>query len=49
MTPKYNESDTRSKLIDLALHAQGWTETHIKREENAGGLYMVRGRWRRYE
>lgn len=47
MLPKYNETDTRSKLIDPALYARGWTEAHIKREENAGGLYMVRRRWRR--
>lgn len=47
MPPAYNETDTRSKLIDPALHTRGWTEAHIKREENAGGLYKVRGRWRR--
>jgi type I site-specific restriction endonuclease len=28
-----SESDTRSKLIDPALHAAGWTEDLIRREE----------------
>ncbi len=44
---EYNEADTRAKLIDPALHRRGWTEEHIKREVNAGGIYKVRGRWRR--
>lgn len=45
--PNYSEADTRSKLIDPALRERGWTEEHIRRESNAGGIYKVRGRWRR--
>ncbi len=30
-----NESDTRAKLIDPALHKKGWTEDLIRREETA--------------
>lgn len=47
MPPNFNEAETRAKLIDPAIHQRGWTEDLIKREENAGGLYKVRGRWRR--
>ncbi len=43
----YNESDTRSKLIDPVIHARGWTEDLIKREETAGAIQMVQGRPRR--
>jgi type I restriction enzyme R subunit len=32
-----NESDTRAKRIDPALHARGWTEDLIRREEAGGG------------
>ena len=32
------EADTRAKLIDPAIHARGWTEDHIKREESAGAV-----------
>jgi type I restriction enzyme R subunit len=32
------ESDTRSKLIDPATHARGWTEDVIRREETAGTI-----------
>jgi hypothetical protein len=35
------ESDTRSKLIDPALHSRGWTEDHIKREETAGAIDVI--------
>src|SRR5437763_174904 len=28
----YNEADTRAKLIDPRLHADGWDEERIKRE-----------------
>ncbi|SRR5712692_481475 len=42
-----NESDTRAKLIDPAIHACGWTEDLIKREETAGAIHMVDGRPRR--
>jgi type I restriction enzyme R subunit len=43
----YNESDTRSKLIDPAIHARGWTEDLIKREETAGAIEIVEGKPRR--
>ena len=43
----YNESDTRAKLIDPALHARGWTEDLIKREETAGAIEIVGGKARR--
>ena len=33
-----NESDTRAKLIDPAIHACGWTEGLIRREETAGAI-----------
>jgi type I restriction enzyme R subunit len=39
-----SESDTRSKLIDPALHRRGWTEDLIKREETAGAIYVADGR-----
>jgi len=43
------ESDTRAKLIDPAIHARGWTEELIRREETAGEIYLdpVYGRARR--
>lgn len=37
----HNEADTRSKLIDPAIHCRGWTEDHIKREESAGTIEIV--------
>lgn len=43
----YNESDTRSKLIDPAIRARGWTEDLIKREETAGAIEIVEGKPRR--
>lgn len=42
-----NESDTRSKLIDPAIHSRGWTEDLIKREETAGAIQIVNGRPKR--
>jgi type I restriction enzyme R subunit len=39
-----NESDTRAKRIDPALHARGWTEEHIKREETAGAIEIADGK-----
>jgi type I restriction enzyme R subunit len=39
-----SESDTRAKLIDPALHARGWTEDLIRREETAGAVEIVDGR-----
>jgi type I restriction enzyme, R subunit len=41
------ESDTRAKLIDPALHARGWTEDLIRREETAGAVEIIDGRARR--
>jgi type I restriction enzyme R subunit len=42
-----NETDTRSKLIDPALHARGWTENLIRREETAGAIEIVDGKPRK--
>ena len=42
-----NESDTRAKLIDPALHERGWTEDLIRREESAGTVYLIDGHPRR--
>lgn len=42
-----NESDTRAKLIDPAIHACGWTEDLIRREETAGAIEIEEGRARR--
>src|SRR3990172_8082136 len=39
-----NESDTRAKLIDPAIHARGWTEDLIRREETAGAIEIVGGK-----
>lgn len=39
-----SEADTRSKLIDPALHARGWTEDLLRREESAGGIEIHHGR-----
>ncbi len=39
-----SESDTRAKLIDPAIHARGWTEDLIRREETAGAIEIVEGR-----
>ncbi len=36
----WNEADTRSKLIDPKLHARGWTEDLIKREETAETAFV---------
>ena len=41
------EADTRAKLIDPAIHARGWTEDLIRREETAGTVEVVDGRPRR--
>ena len=42
-----SEADTRAKLIDPALHARGWTEDLIRREETAGAVDMLEGKARR--
>jgi len=33
-----NESETRTRLIDPAIHRRGWTEDLIRREETAGAI-----------
>ncbi len=42
-----SESDTRAKLIDPAIHARGWTEDLIRREETAGAAEIVEGQARK--
>ncbi len=42
-----NESDTRAKLIDPAIHTRGWTEDLICREETAGAIEIINGQPRR--
>ena len=42
-----NEADTRTQLIDPALHARGWTEDLIRREETLGTVEIVDGQPRR--
>ena len=39
-----SEADTRAKLIDPAIHARGWTEDLIRREETAGAIEIIDGR-----
>ncbi|MDP2952419.1 MAG: DEAD/DEAH box helicase family protein, partial [Chloroflexota bacterium] len=41
------ESDTRAKLIDPAIHARGWTEDLLRREETAGAIEIVAGKPRK--
>jgi type I restriction enzyme R subunit len=43
------ESDTRAKLLDPALHACGWTEDLICREEADRGIDVIEGKPRRRE
>ncbi len=43
----YNESDTRAKLIDPAIHARGWTEDLIRREETSGAVEIIDGKPRK--
>ncbi len=45
--PPLGESDTRSKLIEPAIYARGWTEEHIRREETAGAIEIIDGKPRR--
>jgi len=42
-----NEAETRAKLIDPALHARGWSEDLIRREETLGTIEIVEGQPRR--
>lgn len=46
-TGTMNESDTRAKLIDPAIHAKGWTEDLIRRKETAGAVELRGGRAQR--
>ena len=39
-----NEADTRAKLIDPALHARGWREPMISREQLPGKVYLRGGK-----
>ena len=41
------EADARAKLIDPAIHARGWTEDLIRREETAGAIEIVDGKPRK--
>ncbi|MDA8237038.1 MAG: DEAD/DEAH box helicase family protein [Chloroflexi bacterium] len=41
------EVDSRIRLLDPALHAAGWTEELIRREETPGAVEIVEGRPRR--
>jgi type I restriction enzyme R subunit len=43
----YSEADTRAKLIDPALHARGWTEDFISREETEGAIWVEGGKARK--
>jgi len=36
-----SEADTRAKLVDPAIHARGWTEELIRREETAGAIELI--------
>jgi len=42
-----SESDTRAKLIDPAIHARGWTEELIRREETTGAIQVIDGKPRK--
>ncbi|MHB9075661.1 MAG: DEAD/DEAH box helicase family protein [Desulfobaccales bacterium] len=42
-----SEADTRAKLIDPGLHARGWTEDLIRREETAGAIEIINGKPRK--
>lgn len=42
-----SEADTRAKLIDPAIHAVGWTEDLIRREETAGAIEIIDGKARK--
>jgi type I restriction enzyme R subunit len=43
-----SEADTRAKLIDPAIHARGWTEDLIRREETAGAIEILGGQARKH-
>jgi type I restriction enzyme, R subunit len=42
-----NESDTRAKLLDPAVHTCGWTEDLIRREATAGAIEITDGKPRK--
>src|SRR5690348_15150798 len=42
-----SDSDTRAKLTDPAIHARGWTEDLIRREETAGAIEIIGGKARK--
>lgn len=42
-----NEADTRAKIIDPAIHARGWTEEQIFREQTAPPIDIINGKARR--
>jgi type I restriction enzyme R subunit len=42
-----SEADTRAKLIDPAIHARGWTEDLICREQTLGAVELVNDKPRR--
>src|SRR3972149_6443944 len=42
-----SESDPRAKLIAPAIHARGWTEDLIRREETAGAIEVIDGKPRK--
>jgi type I restriction enzyme R subunit len=46
-TMPFGEADTRAKLIDPAIHAHGWTEELIRREETAGAIEIIDGKPRK--
>jgi type I restriction enzyme R subunit len=39
-----NEKETRDELIDPAIKVVGWTEEHIRREETAGRIAIIKGK-----
>lgn len=43
----FGQSDTRAKLIDPVIHARGWTEDLIRREETPGAIEIVDGKPRK--
>lgn len=42
-----SETETRAKLIALALYRRGWKEDIVQREEDAGALEVIGGKARR--
>ena len=45
--PPWGESDTRSKLIDPAIHAAAGPKSIMRREETAGAIEIIDGKPRR--